>query len=540
MQNKSIEEKFIYSPVPKDKDAIPLWFCFPSTYMIGMSSLGYLALFRIFDQNKGIYPERIFTDTENTIHNPKEIELAGFSFSFELDFLGVFKILSKYNIPFRAKDRTNDHPIIFGGGPVLTANPEPYADFFDVINLGDGEEVLTELVNAYKEVRYLQNRREKLEHLAKIRGVYVPSLYNVEYNSDDTIKSYTRNNPKTPEILTKRCIETLTDCVYTPILTKKTMFSDMFLIETSRGCPRRCAFCLASYLNLPSRYPDFKSIINSIDIGLNNTHKIGLLGALITEHPEFDRICEHILFKRKEKKFELSVSSLRADKITPLMIKTLVEGGQKNTTIAIEAGSERLRKVINKNLSEEEIRSSIKIARENGLSGLKIYGMIGLPTETQEDIAELVNLMNKLKKENKGFKLTLSISSFVPKAHTPFQWEVREDTKDIEKKNDFLKKELHKLGIEFKPTSVKWDYVQAVLSRGDRRLSPLLEKVYEYNGSLGSWGRSYKEFKDGQECPSYDWYALRKRDYNEILPWDFIDVGIDKQILIKEHQKVIN
>jgi len=539
MQNKSNEEKFIYNPVSKDKDAIPLWFCFPSTYMIGMSSLGYLNLFKILDQNKDVYPERIFVDTETTNHNSKEIELAGFSFSFELDFIGVFKILSKYNIPFRSKDRNNDHPIIFGGGPVLTANPEPYADFFDVITLGDGEEILTELINAYKEVRYLDNRREKLAHLAQVRGVYVPSLYDVEYNSDDTIKSYTRNNLKAPEILNKRCIETLTDCTYTPILTKKTMFSDMFLIETSRGCPRRCAFCLASYLNLPARYPDFKSIIDSIDIGLNNSSKIGLLGALITEHPEFNRICEHILFKRTQKEFQLSVSSLRADKITPLMVKTLVAGGQKNTTIAVEAGSERLRKVINKNLSEEDIRNSVRTARENGLSGLKIYGMIGLPTEKQEDIVELVNLMSKLKKENKGFKLTLSISSFVPKAHTPFQWEKREDIKELQGKNEFLRKELHKIGIEFKPTSVKWDYIQAVLSRGDRRLSPLLEKVYEHGGSLGSWGRSYKEMEDKEDCPSYDWYALRERNYNEILPWNFIDTGIAKELLIKEHNKTV-
>jgi radical SAM superfamily enzyme YgiQ (UPF0313 family) len=262
------------------------------------------------------------------------------------------------------------------------------------------------------------------------------------------------------------------------------------------------------------------------------------LGALITEHPEFNRICNHILSKRKDKNFELSVSSLRADRITPLIVKTLVECGQKNATIAIEAGSERLRKVINKNLSEDEIKNSVKTARECGLSGLKIYGIIGLPTETQEDIVKLVELMSNLKKENKGFKLTLSISSFVPKAHTPFQWERRENTKELQDKNDYLKKELHKLGIDFKPTSVKWDYIQTVLSRGDRRLSPLLEKVFEYGGSLGSWNRGDKEL-NGQIYPSFDWYALRERNYDEILPWHFINTGVDNKILIKEHEKAI-
>ena len=545
MVNKQAEEKFIYKPVTKNKDAIPVWLCFPSTYMIGMSSLGYLSLFRILDENPEIYPERVFTDTEKTEISPNQVEMIGFSFSFELDFLGVFKIFEKYKIPFEAKDRTPDHPIIFGGGPVLTANPEPYADFFDVILLGDGEEILNELIETYKSIKYLNNKEDILARLANIPGVYVPSLYKVDYNQDLTIKSIQRTRKDIPESIKRRCHEDLQKYLHSPIITHKSMFPDMFLVEIARGCPRRCRFCLASYLNFPARYPKYDDIINAIDLGLQNSHKIGLLGALIAEHPDFDKICKYLLKRREKEDFEISVSSLRADLILPETVKMLVEGGQRNTTIAAEAGSERLRRFINKNLDESQIADSVKIARENGLSGLKIYGMIGLPTETQDDIDELISLMKKLKNDNKGFKLTLSISSFVQKAQTPFQWEKREANKILQEKNDYLKKELAKAKIDFKPTSIKWGYVQSVLSMGDRRLSSLIKKVYRYNGTLGSWGRSYKELKEETDLniPALDWYALREKPYDETLPWEMLDSGIDKAILQKEREisyKIIN
>jgi len=536
---KLTKEKFTYTPAVKKKDAIPLWFCFPSTYAVGMSGLGYLSLFKILDRNENVYPERIFTDTEKPVHNAKKVELMGFAVSFELDFLGIFKILEKYNIPLKSKDRGNECPVIFGGGPVLTANPEPYADFFDVILIGEGEEALTELIDAYNEVRHLKNKRDKLLHLAKIEGLYIPSLYDVEYNPDDTIKSFEGNHPEAPEKIKRRCAESLKNSIYSPIITEKSMFSNMFLIEVARGCPRRCRFCIASYLYLPARYPDYESITQAIDTGLNYTNKIGLLGALIADHPDFDKICEYILQKRKEKDFEVSVSSLRADKITPLIVKMLVECHQRQATIAIEAGSDRLREFINKHLSEKAIIENVKNAAVYGLSGLKIYGIIGIPTETQQDIDELVSLLAKLKKENKAFKLTLSISSFVPKAQTPFQWARREDGRILQEKSDYLRKELAQNKILFKPTSIKWDYIQAILSRGDRRLAPLIEQVYKNGGTIGSWNKSYKDLKEEKihYIPSFDWYAVRERPYDETLPWYFIDIGFDKQVLQAEREK---
>ncbi len=533
-------EKYTYRPAMRNPDPIPLWFCFPSTYMVGMCSLGYLYLFRLFDENPDVLPERIFTDTQKTFHNPEDIELMGFSFSFELDFIGLFKTLEKYNIPKRSADRTDDHPLIFGGGPVMTANPEPFADFFDFIIIGEGEEIAGEIIQAYKEVREVKDRKSKLIRLSQIEGIYVPSLYEPEYNPDKTIRHYKKLAVQAHDRIKKRYIKQLEKCVSTPIVAQKSVFPDMFMIETSRGCPKRCSFCIASYLTLPARYPLFESIKNAIDRGLEHSNKLGFLGALITEHPGFDKICKYVLEKRAEKEFEISVSSLRVDTITPLVIETLVKCGQKQCTIAIEAGTDRLRKTVNKNLSEESIFEGVRIAHENGLKGLKVYGMIGLPTETDEDIEKLADLMIRLKEANKGFNLALSVSSFVAKAQTPLQWAQRPSSRQLEEKNNYLRKQLNTHKVQYKPTSIKWDYIQAFLSRGDRRLSVLLEKVHGLGGSIGSWNRAYRELVKDEliDIPDFDWYGLRQRPYDEVLPWDHINTGISKEKLVQEAQSV--
>jgi len=527
-----LKEKYTYIPASQKTDAIPIWFCFPAEYSIGMSSLGYLSLFRLFDEHQDIDPERIFTDTAKTRHHINDVKLVGFSNSFEFDFLNIFKILEKHKIPFSSSERGENHPLIFGGGPVLSANPEPFADIFDFIILGDGEEVLLEIIEKYKNVKNLK-RNEIIAELALIEGVYVPSFYEVDYNNDGSIKDR-KAKVSAIESIKKRCVQ-LSSCVYSPIVTADTMFSDSFLIEFTRGCPRICNFCLASYSNLPSRCPSKESILEAIDTGIKLTGKIGLLGALITEHPDFEEICSYISNLRDKQEFEVSVSSLRTDSITPEIVQMLTKCGQKNLTIAIEAGSQRLRDFINKNLSEEQIIATVQTAIDNGLLGLKIYGMIGLPTETDEDILELVVLLKKIKKLNNKFSITLSISSFVPKANTPFQWYGRDSIKNLERKTTILKKELHKAGIKFRPTSIKWDNIQGILSRGNRTLSPILRKVYQYGGTIGSWGRAFKEVSntEGFKIPQYSYFYERTIPFEENLPWDFIETGVSKQILYK-------
>lgn len=513
-----MSEKILYE-TKKNKNAnFNVWMAFPGIYSFSLSSLGYLWVCKSMDMMEDVNLERVCSDTEKTKIMLKDLNLIGFSFSFDLDFLNIFKMLDKYKIPLKSADRDESHPLVFGGGPVLTSNPEPFSDFFDFIIIGDGEEVNVKAIEICKENSKLA-KSEVLKKLSEIEGVYVPSL----------------NQKKVKKVSCK-----LTQCVSTPILSEESFFKNTFIIEIARGCANRCGFCLASYLNLPARFIDFEEIIKTIDFGLEHTNKIALLGALISAHPRFEDICNHIYKKLEQRPdIEMSVSSLRADSIEPNVVKTLVACGQKNTTIAIEAGSDRLRKVINKNLTEEQILKTVQIAKENGLKGLKIYAMIGLPSEGQEDLKEMISLAKKIKKAHKGFDLTFSFSSFVPKPHTPFQWCGRDSIKVLEKKQNYLKKEFHKLGIKARFSSIKWDYYQAVLSRGDKRLNDYVLRVYELGGNIGAFKTAYKEVAKEKNLPDSDYYALRQWDLEEELPWDFIEVSPGKEFLKKEHARLL-
>lgn len=518
--------------IPQKSPEINIWMAFPALTSFGMSSLGYMSIVKRLDLRSDYFVEKIFTDTDSTRLRPTEVDVIGFSVSFEIDFLGIFKILENYSIPLKSSQRDESTPIVFGGGPVLTANPEPFCEFFDFIIIGDAEELDKNIIDVIKDNKTL-SKNEKLKKLSEVKGIYVPSL--TKYDEKKGVLTL-NGEPYSVEKISSA----LENCITTPVLSEKSFFSNTYVIEMVRGCPQRCGFCLASYLNLPARFCSYEKIVESIDEGLKYTNKIALLGALITAHPDFDKICEHIL-KRKEdiEDLQLSVSSLRADSISPIIIKTLTACGQKHSTIAIEAGSERLRKLINKNLTEKQIFDTVKTASDNGLKGLKIYAMIGHPTETQDDIKEMIALASKLKNEFKGFEFTFSFATFVPKAHTPFQICERESTKSLEKKYEYLKKEFHKLGVKIRTSSVKWDYWQAVLSRGDRRLADFLVEVYRHGGNLGAFKQSYKEMKTLLKLPSSDSIALKKRDLHCVLPWDFIKTSPYKEALINEYKRLL-
>ena len=526
-----MSEQFLYEKKIKSCPELNIWSAFPAIYNFGMSALGYMSIFQRLDEQENYFVERIFTDTKETYLSVNDVDVMTFSMSFELDFLSIFKIFEKYNIPFKSKDRDENHPLIFVGGPVVSSNPEPFCEFFDVIMVGDGENI----VDLFEIIRENKNasRKELLNELDKTGQLYIPSHTN--YNEK------TRKVTKDGECFEiKKISAPLESCVATPILTEDSYFSNTHIIELVRGCPQRCGFCLASYLNLPVRFAKFEQIIESIELGLKYTNKIAFLGALISAHPRFNDICDYVYQKiQNGEEIELSVSSLRADSISPEVVQTLVAAGQKHSTIAIEAGSDRLRKVINKNLTEEQIFKTVKIAKENGLKGLKIYAMIGLPTETQEDIDEMINLASKLKKEFKGFELTFSFASFVPKANTPFQYCAREESKSLEKKYEYIKKQFHKIGVQARLSSVKWDYIQALLSRGDRRLCDYLIRVYNDKGNLGSFKQIYKEMNKQGLLPESDYYALREISFEENNPWDFIRAFVSKEDLIKENKRLL-
>lgn len=506
-------EKFLYKRNPKKNADYNIWMAFPGCYSFALSSLGYLHIFRLMDEMEEVNVERVYSDSTKTEIQFKDVNAIAFSSSFDLDFMSIFPIFDKYKIPYKTSDRDKNMPIIFCGGPVVTANPIPYKDFFDFMIIGDGEQLNTNVVTILADNKD-KPKDEILKLLAKLNGVYVPTL-----NQEKIVKNSCK----------------IENCVYTPILSDDAFFKDMFIIEISRGCANCCGFCMASYLNLPVRFAPYENIIEAIDLGLQYTNKIALLGAQVSIHPKFKQICEYIAQKvQKNPEIEMSISSLRVDAVDDAMIKTLVSAHQKHVTIAIEAGSERLRKVINKNITEEQIKHTVETARLNGLKGVKIYAMIGIPTETQEDLNEMVRVAKELKQANKGFDISFAFSSFIPKPHTPLQWCGRFSTKELEKRQNFLQKEFHKIGVKTSFSSIKWDYWQTVLSRGDDKISDFIIDVYKNGSKLGAFKKAAKDKFNPDD------YALRDFNVNEALSWDIIDLPPSKEVLIERHKKLLN
>ena len=492
-------DKFLYKRNTGDYN---LLMAFPAVESFALASLGYLWLFKIADTFEGINAQRASTDNIPYIENLNAI---AFSLSFDFDFAGTFEIMEKLNIPLFAKERNDNYPIIFAGGPAITMNPRPYEAFFDFMLIGDGEENFKQILEILKENN---NKQEILKLISEIEGVYFPS-----------------NN-------TKKVSANLKEVIYTPIISDKSYFKNTFIIEISRGCMNRCAFCTASYTNLPYRYYEYEKIIKTIEYGLKETNKIALLGAQISAHPQFREIMKHIRKKIETgSPIELGISSLRTDAVSPDIIKTLVLGGQRHSTIAIEAASERLRKFINKNLSEDQILRAVSVARENGLKGLKVYSMIGIPYENEDDINEFLNLAKKIKAQNKGFNIEFSFSSFVPKPQTPFQREKREDTGTLEKRQKYLEKEFGKIGVAAKFSSIKWDYWQSIISRGGVELAPFLVEVYKNGNKLGSYKAAQKklnlEFK-------------LSFSPEETLPWEIIEFYPSQNLLKNEYNRLTN
>ncbi len=516
-----MQEKVLYTTHKIFPSNYNVWCAFPAVYNFGMSALGYLTVFKYIDQIEDIYTERIFTDTTKTTKRIEEIDLIAFSFSFELDYLGILNILKKYNVPFLSKERNEKHPLIYAGGPVVSANPEPFAEFFDFIMVSDAEPTIKEVIEILKENKNI-TKKEKLELLSTIEGIYIPSR-------------------KTKDYEVKKAHYNLNECTTTPILTQDSFFPNTYIIEVERGCPQSCGFCLTSFINSPVRFCPYKEIIKNIDYAIKHTNKIALLGALICAHPQIDDICQYIIDKVDSGiQLEVSVSSLRADYVSDKTLEMLHKCGQKTATIAIEAGSERLRRVINKHLTKEDIMTIVDKMVKHGFTGLKIYGIIGLPTETYKDLDAFIELCKEIKHKYKSFILTPSFSTFVPKAQTPFQYARREDTKSLEKKNEYIKKEFAKIGIKVRTSSVKWDYIQALLSRGSRELTPYLIEVYNRGGNIGAFKSTYKEFEKNGMLKNSDYYALREIDIKEELPWNFIKYNKDKNTLKSEYTRLMN
>ncbi|OKH12813.1 radical SAM protein [Fischerella major NIES-592] len=519
-------ERLLFTPATPDIDAIPTIFAFPNEYTVGITSLGYQVVWATLAMRADVQVSRLFTDIHESL--PKEPELFGFSVSWELDYVNILNLLEFLEVPIRTAARDDHHPIVFGGGPVLTANPEPFADFFDVILLGDGENLLGNFIDAYKAVRNA-DRKTQLKALAQVSGIYVPSLYEVEYNSGDgAIKFISPTSSEIPTVVQKQTYRGNVLSAST-VVTQKAAWENIYMVEVVRSCPEMCRFCLASYLTLPFRTASIEeSLIPAIERGLAVTNRLGLLGASVTQHPEFENLLDYIS-QPKYDDVRLSIASVRTNTVTVQLAKTLAKRDTKSLTIAVESGSERLRQIINKKLHNDEIIQAAVNAKAGGLTGLKLYGMVGVPGEEAEDLDATVAMMREIKKAAPGLRLTLGCSTFVPKSHTPFQW--FGVNRQAEKRLQLLQKQLKPQGIDFRPESYNWSIIQALISRGDRRLSHLLELTRNFGDSLGSYKRAFKELKG--KLPELDFYVHANWSTEQVLPWHHLHGPLPQSTLQK-------
>jgi radical SAM family uncharacterized protein len=527
---------------------------FPNTYHVGMSNLGFQSVYRILNLAPGITCERAFLPEAKTILHLKKankhltsfetgqqlgsFHVIAFSLSFENDYLNILTMLSLAGIPFLQNKRRPLHPLIIGGGVAVFLNPEPLAEIFDLFVIGEAEEVLEELADKLKEHYGSKGRRKPgLSVFADIEGVYVPSLYDIKYNSSGLIEGFSNCKGAPDKIRCRKIADlnafTASSCIRTP----HTEFADMALIEVSRGCPRLCRFCAVGSIYKPFRKRKISNLLEQVQPFLREQSKIGLLGSAISDHPQLADLIKSITMQG----CHVSVSSLRADALTEEIVLLLKESGLRTLTIAPEAGTERLRQVISKNLTDEEIFRAVKIMSRSKVPNIKLYFLIGLPNEREEDIKAIVNITKEIKhiyfkearSERRLNRISLSISSFVPKPFTPFQWHPYEQVRNLKQKikviTNGLKKE-KKVVVNYELP--KWGYVQCLLSRADRRVGRILLSAFENNAD---WPRTFRETDINP-----DFYVYREKSFDEILPWDFIDHGIDKKKLWKEYQEALN
>ena len=512
---------------------------FPSTYSVGITSLGYQIVWATLAQRSDVDVRRLFTDQGDPMH--RHCDLFGLSLSWELDGPVLPELLRNQRIPIWALERGDDDPIVFGGGPVLTANPEPLAPFFDAVLLGDGELLLPAFIDALRQCRGT-DRAHQLRHLAKVPGVYVPGLYSPRYGSDGQLLAVEPIEADLPPLIEKQTWRGNT-LSHSTVVTPEAAWPDIHMVEVVRSCPEMCRFCLASYLTLPFRTPSLEDgLIPAVEKGLSATKRLGLLGASVTQHPQFSDLLQWL----DQDQFDdtrISVSSVRAATVTPELARILAKRGSRSLTIAIESGSDRMRELVNKKLTTEAIHAAASHAKQGGLTGLKLYGMVGLPTETDADVDATADLLLNLKKATKGLRFTLGVSTFVPKAQTPFQWQgVRPEA---EKRLKRLAKQLKPKGIEFRPESYGWSVIQALLSRSDRRLAPVIAAVGEGRNSMGGWKKTYRAALQGElepmpgptlpGPPAWSEVIEDAWDHARVLPWTHLRGPLAPEKLREHH-----
>ena len=560
--------------VIKDRDSVDVRFafCFPDTYEIGMSHLGMKILYSQFNSRDDIWCERVFApwlDFEEVMRREniplfalesrdpiKDFDFIGFTLQYEMAYTNVLNMLDLTGIPLKSCDRKDLSPLVVAGGP-CACNPEPLADFIDIFFLGEGEEVDLEVIDLYKEYKKSgKSKQEFLNAAAKIEGVYVPSLYDISYNSDGTISAII-NKGDAPKTIRKRIIKDL-DKVFYPdnfVVPLIEIVHDRVVEEVFRGCIRGCRFCQAGFIYRPVREKSAETVNRQAKCLCENTgyDEISLSSLSTSDYTEIEPLLNDMIDWTEKSHVSLALPSLRIDNFSEDLLEKINHVRKSGLTFAPEAGTQRLRDVINKNVTEEEIINTCKTAFEGGYTTVKLYFMLGLPTETDEDLKGIAELGQKIvdtfynlpnKPKGKSVSVSISVSTFVPKPFTPFQFAPQITEDEIRRRQEYLKSSITTRKISLSYHDSKTSFLEGVLARGDRRLGIVLENAFKKGCRFDSWTECFNldnwldSFKECGIDPSF--YANRQREYEEITPWEHLDYGVTKEFLVRECRTALN